>query len=111
MWRNFVPLLVASLLPIGPALAQVGLQELTRPAGLSETLGALIADLLLGPLLRTDYEGVHGISAGGLSALALARQVAQTQVPGGLPSPHFSAAQRQQVINTTARFFNQHLQP
>lgn len=44
----------------------------TRPGEVSETIHALGQDATLGPLLRTERVGVHGISAGGVTGLALA---------------------------------------
>lgn len=44
----------------------------TRPGEVSETIQALSQDATLGPQLRTDRVGVHGMSAGGVTALALA---------------------------------------
>lgn len=44
----------------------------TRPADVSESIDTLSHDPTLGPLLRTDRVGVHGMSAGGITGLALA---------------------------------------
>lgn len=44
----------------------------TRPGEVSETIHALSQDTRFGPLLQTDRVGVHGISAGGVTGLALA---------------------------------------
>ena len=44
----------------------------TRPTNVSESIDALSHDPVLGPLLRTDRVGVHGMSAGGVTGLALA---------------------------------------
>ena len=44
----------------------------TRPGEVSETIHALGQDATLGPLLQTDRVGVHGMSAGGVTGLALA---------------------------------------
>lgn len=44
----------------------------TRPDEISETIHALSQDATLGPMLQTDRVGVHGMSAGGVTALALA---------------------------------------
>ena len=44
----------------------------TRPSDVSESIDALSHDPVLGPLLRTDRVGVHGMSAGGVTGLALA---------------------------------------
>ena len=44
----------------------------TRPQDVTETINAVARDSVLGPLVRTDRVGVHGMSAGGVTALALA---------------------------------------
>ena len=44
----------------------------TRPQDVIETIDAVARDSVLGPLVRTDRVGVHGMSAGGVTALALA---------------------------------------
>jgi predicted dienelactone hydrolase len=44
----------------------------SRPHDVSETIDAVARDAVLGPLLRTDRVGVHGMSAGGITGLALA---------------------------------------
>lgn len=44
----------------------------TRPGDVSESIDAVRDDKVLGPLLRTDRVGVHGMSAGGVTGLALA---------------------------------------
>ncbi|WP_374354375.1 alpha/beta hydrolase family protein [Limnohabitans sp.] len=44
----------------------------TRPQEVSETIDTLSRDDTFGPLLRSDRVGVHGMSAGGVSGLALA---------------------------------------
>lgn len=44
----------------------------TRPQDVRETIDAVASDGVLGPLVRTDRVGVHGMSAGGVTALALA---------------------------------------
>src|SRR5690606_29358588 len=45
---------------------------LTRPAEISETIDLVARDDIFGPLVRTDRVGVHGMSAGGVTGLALA---------------------------------------
>lgn len=44
----------------------------TRPQDVSETINALAQDPVLAPLLDTRRVGVHGMSAGGVTGLALA---------------------------------------
>jgi predicted dienelactone hydrolase len=44
----------------------------TRPQDVRETIDAVANDSVLGPLVRTDRVGVHGMSAGGVTALVLA---------------------------------------
>lgn len=44
----------------------------TRPQEVSATIDAVTSDSMLGPLVRTDRVGVHGMSAGGVTGLALA---------------------------------------
>ncbi|MGE4335803.1 MAG: alpha/beta hydrolase family protein [Pigmentiphaga sp.] len=44
----------------------------TRPGEISETIDLVARDNVLGPLVHTDQVGVHGMSAGGVTALALA---------------------------------------
>lgn len=44
----------------------------TRPQEVTETIDAVARDPAMGPQVRTDKVGVHGMSAGGVTALALA---------------------------------------
>lgn len=44
----------------------------TRPREITETIDTLARDSTFDPLLRTDRVGVHGMSAGGVTGLALA---------------------------------------
>lgn len=44
----------------------------TRPQEVSATIDAVASDGMLGPLVRTERVGVHGMSAGGVTGLALA---------------------------------------